>query len=205
MAHVRDTVLQNVVCCHIAHVNYCNTLARQGRAIASARRRRNGGGANAARRDASGTGWSDLEVSAPIDHSSRVSRLAAEPCTWLYPQLTRQGLQIHAIQLLHGLEKALFGRRNTSVGFQFGPHELKCRNHVCGLKEPILSRRDVFDELRSRANRLESLAQQGEDVGLLVVVVDLELVVGIEFFELGCQECADLPKQRGMRIFIIQV
>ena len=110
--------------------------------------------------------------------------------------LAVEKLQVVLLEVLDAAEEYLFGFGKTLRLGQFRPGEFKCAGDVCNLEESVFRRLDFGNELGTGRKDRESFLQKRGQVVLTVIVVDLELVKGVEFGRMGNEELDDLLKKR---------
>ena len=113
----------------------------------------------------------------------------------LFEQLAVKEFQVILLELLLSAEEDVFGLGKSLRLGQFGAGQLKRAGDIGNLEESVFGRLDGRDEFCSRGIDGKGLLKKRGEFALTVVVIDFQLVVGIEFQCIGNQKLDDLLKQ----------
>ena len=114
----------------------------------------------------------------------------------LFEDLAVEQFQIILSKVLGACEESIFRFGEASGVFEPLSDQLKRTDYVRDLKESISGRLDCWNEFCARSEEGERLFQQRGQLPLAVVVVNLQLLEGIEIGRMVKEELGDLLKQR---------
>ena len=110
--------------------------------------------------------------------------------------LAVEELQIVLLEVLFAAEEDPFRFGKAFRLGEFGSGEFKRTGEIRNLKEPVFRRLDFGNELGAGGVDRECLLEKRSQVVLTVVIIDLQLVIGIELRRVRDQELDDLLEQR---------
>ena len=109
--------------------------------------------------------------------------------------LAGRWLQEVLLQVLDAEEKLLLRVRDTTLDLKLQADKFQRRNHVSDLEQLILFRRDIRDEFDLGGKERKGNPQDQRHIGLPVVIIDLQLVIGVEFCGMRREKRDNLLKQ----------
>ena len=113
-----------------------------------------------------------------------------------FEDLAVEQFQVILSKVLGACEESIFRFGEASGIFEPLPDQHKRTDYVRDLKESISGRLDCWNEFCARSEEGERLFQQCGQLPLAVVVVNLQLLEGIEIGRMVKEKLGDLLKQR---------
>jgi len=104
-------------------------------------------------------------------------------------------LEVVLLQVLDAHEKPLLRFGDATLRLQLDARQFKRAEQVCRLKEAVSPRQDLRHELDLREEQSECVLEKPLDLGLSVVIVDLQPIVDVERATVVEEECGHLAQQ----------